>query len=56
MARKRDLKNFNRKPAFEDLDALDDWGEDMNQMTSHRRRHNERHKPTGTPPSNPKTP
>lgn len=52
MGRKRDLKNFNRKPKIEDWDALDDWGDDMNIMTSRRRRHNERHKPA----SNSRTP
>jgi hypothetical protein len=45
MGRKRDLKNFDRKPGFGDMDDLNDWGDDMNKMTFHRRRHNERHKP-----------
>ena len=45
MGRKRDLKNFDRKLGLEDFDALDEWGEDLNQMTSRRRRHHERHKP-----------
>ena len=45
MGRKRDLKNFDRRPAFEDLTELSDWGEYWNQMTTRRRTQNERHKP-----------
>jgi hypothetical protein len=56
MGRKRDLKNFHRKPGFDDLEALNDWGDDLNQMTSRRRRHNERHKPQAPPSQNTKTP
>lgn len=45
MGRKRDLKNFDRRPAFEDLTELSDWGEHWNQMTTRRRTKNERNKP-----------
>ena len=45
MGRKRDLKNFDRRPAFEDLTELGDWGEHWNQMTARRRTKNERNKP-----------
>ncbi len=49
MGRKRDLKNVHatRPPAFnsEDLDPLNEWGEELARMTTRRRHHNERHKP-----------
>jgi len=49
MGRKRDLKNVHSKrpPRFnpEDPDDLNEWGEELAQMTHRRRQHNERHKP-----------
>ena len=50
MGRKRDLKNFNRKPDLEDLNDLNDWGDHWNQMTTRRRTQNERHKPNRRSP------
>ena len=47
------MKNFDKKPGLGDFDALDEWGEDLNQMTARRRHHNERHKPNK--PTDPKT-
>ena len=49
MGRKRDLKNVHAKrpPKFnpEDPEDLNEWGEELEQMTSRRRMHNERHRP-----------
>ena len=49
MGRKRDLKNVHAKrpPSYntEDPEDLNEWGEELEQMTSRRRLHNERHRP-----------
>ena len=49
MGRKRDLKNVHAKrpPQFNpnDPEELNEWGEELEQMTSRRRLHNERHRP-----------
>ena len=49
MGRKRDLKNVHAKrpPKFNpnDPEELNEWGEELEQMTSRRRLHNERHRP-----------
>lgn len=49
MGRKRDLKNVHpkRPPAVppDDLEALNEWGEELHRMTAHRRRTHERHRP-----------
>jgi len=52
MGRKRDLKNVHAKrpPQFNpnDPEDLNEWGEELEQMTSRRRVHNERHRPGKT--------
>ena len=52
MGRKRDLKNVHAKrpPLFNpnDPEDLNEWGEELEQMTSRRRVHNERHHPGKT--------
>jgi len=49
MGRKRDLKNVHAKrpPQFNpnDPEELNEWGGELEQMTSRRRLHNERHRP-----------
>lgn len=49
MGRKRDLKNVHpkRPPAVpvDDLEALNEWGEELHRMTEKRRRTHENHKP-----------
>ena len=49
MGRKRDLKNVHAKrpPSYnpEDPEDLNEWGEELEQMTSRRCLHNERHRP-----------
>ena len=49
MGRKRELKNVHSKrpPRYnpKDPDELNEWGEELAQMTHRRRQHNERHKP-----------
>jgi len=49
MGRKRDLKNVHpkRPPAVpqDDVESLNEWGEELHRMTEHRRRTHERHRP-----------